>query len=99
MSAKLEGGRAFCPSSSLPFLNVRTDGVRKKRHNDEVRFVIGTLIKNGIKDYNCDHISDGNLVKWLPLQKNGKFYDISYINSKGDIILIEVMRLNQEVEK
>lgn len=99
MPAKFGEGRAFCPSSSLPFLNVRTDGAHKKRHNDEVMFVIGTLIKNGIKDYNLHHINDANLVKWLPLQKNGKFYDISYINSKGEIILIEVMRLNQEVEK
>lgn len=46
----------------------------------------------GIKKINAHHVDDAGFDKSLPLTKNKKQYDISYVNERGEIILIEIMR-------
>lgn len=81
------------PSSKIPFLNVKTDGRRKERHNREILFVLGLLRQAGITDYCLHHIDDAGMDRALPLTLKGKWYDISYVSGDGEIFLIEIMRL------
>lgn len=85
-------GKGVIPSSFLPFLSVETDGAAKDRHNRELSFVLRALRDAGIKTYNLHHIKDGGVDKSLPLMKDDKWYDLSYVSWDGEIILIEVMR-------
>jgi hypothetical protein len=81
------------PSSKIPFLNVKTDGRAKARHNREILYVLGLLRKSGITDYCLHHIDDAGMDKSLPLSLKGKWYDISYVSGDGEIFLVEIMRL------
>lgn len=85
-------GKGFLPSISIPFLSVETDGKAKERHNRELSFVLKALINAGIQTYNLHHINDAGLESSLPLMKDDKWYDLSYVSWDGEIILIEVMR-------
>jgi predicted lactoylglutathione lyase len=80
------------PSSRIPFLNVRTDGKAKARHNREILFVLAQLRQAGITDYCLHHIDDAGMDRALPLTLNNKWYDISYVAPDGEIFLIEIMR-------
>lgn len=93
MGGKNNGGRSFCPSSAFPFFSVATDGKHKKRHHEEVLFLIGLLKKQGMQDYNLHHIDDVGLNKLIPLKIGKKIYDFSYVSRDGEIFLIEVMRI------
>lgn len=81
------------PSSSLPFLNVATDGKKKDRHNREILIISRLLQASGVKKFCLHHIDDGGMDHTLPLAIGGKWYDISYVAPDGEIFLIEVMRL------
>lgn len=81
------------PSSKLGFLNVKTDGRRKHRHNEEILFVSRLLQGAGITDYCLHHVNDAGMNKDLPLCLDGKWYDISYIAPDGEVFLIEIMRV------
>jgi len=80
------------PSSSLPFLNVKTDGRKKNRHNREVLFWSSMLIQAGVKDYCLHHVIDAGMNRHLPLTLAGKWFDICYVAPDGEIFLIEIMR-------
>lgn len=86
-------GNGLQPSSVVPFLNVKTDGRAKSRHNAEVARVLRLLRADGVKDYRLHHISDVGYDKTLPLSLDGKFYDVAYRNPDGEVFLIEVMRV------
>lgn len=81
------------PSSSLPFLNVSTDGKRKDRHNREVLLIARLLQASGVKDFCLHHIDDAGMNHALPLMLGGRWYDISYVAPDGEVFLVEVMRL------
>jgi hypothetical protein len=81
------------PSSTLPFLNVTTDGRKKDRHNREILIISRLLQASGVKDFCLHHIDEAGMNHSLPLMIGGKWYDISYIAPDGEIFLIEVMRL------
>lgn len=81
------------PSSTLPFLNVATDGKRKDRHNREILIIARLLQASGVKDFCLHHVNDAGMDRTLPLTLGGKWYDISYVAPDGEIFLIEVMRL------
>lgn len=86
-------GNGSLPSSVMPFLNVRTDGRAKSRHNAEVRRFLGFLRSDGVKDYRLHHINDAGYAADLPISLDGKFYDIAYRAADGEVFLIEVMRV------
>ena len=81
------------PSSSLPFLNVATDGKRKDRHNREVLIIARLLRASGVKEICLHHIDDAGMNHALPLSLDGKWYDIAYEAPDGELFLVEVMRL------
>lgn len=81
------------PSSHLGFLNVRTDGRRKDRHNREVQTVLAGLLASGVTRWCMHHVNDGGMDHTLPLTLGGRWYDIAYEAPDGEIFLIEVMRL------
>jgi hypothetical protein len=81
------------PSSSLPFLNVSTDGRKKNRHNREVLLIARLLQASGVKDFCLHHVDDAGMNHALPLAIGDKWYDISYVAPDGEIFLVEVMRL------
>jgi hypothetical protein len=83
------------PSAKLGFLNVKTDGRKKTRHNQEILFILDLLLTAGIKDYCVHHVDEAGMNKALPLTLAGKWYDISYVAPDGEIFLIEVMRLRK----
>lgn len=80
------------PSSKIPFLNIKTDGRHKDRHNREIMHVLGLLKASGITQYCIHHIDDAGLNHDLPLSLKNKWYDISYVAADGEIFLVEVMR-------
>jgi hypothetical protein len=81
------------PSSLHPFLNVRTDGKKKDRHNREVLIIARLLRASGVKEMCLHHIDDGGMNHALPLSLDGKWYDIAYEAPDGELFLVEVMRL------
>ena len=81
------------PSSTIPFLNVSTDGRKKDRHNREVLLISRLLQNSGVTDFCMHHIDDGGMNKNLPLSVGERWYDIAYVAGDGEIFLIEVMRL------
>ena len=92
-------GNGLQPSSVVPLLNVRTDGRAKSRHNAEVARVLRLLRADGVKDYRLHHISDGGYDKTLPISLDGKFYDVAYRDTDGEVFLIEVMRVTNLGER
>jgi len=80
------------PSAALPFINVKTDGSLKDRHNREVMFFVRLLRSEGIRDLCMHHINDAAMNKDLPLTLRGKWYDIVYVAPDGEVFLVEVMR-------
>lgn len=81
------------PSSILPFLNVKTDGGHKDKHNREVMFVLNSLMDSGITRFNLLHINDAGLDGTIPMAYRGHFYDIGYQSLDGCLFLVEVMRI------
>lgn len=81
------------PSSFLPFLNVKTDGKKKDRHNREVLIIARLLQASGVKDFCLHHVDDAGMNHALPLSIDGKWYDIAYVAPDGELFLVEVMRL------
>lgn len=80
------------PSAALPFLNVKTDGSLKDRHNREVLFFARLLRSEGIRDMCMHHVEDAAMNKNLPLTLRGKWYDLVYVAPDGEVFLLEVMR-------
>lgn len=87
------------PSSQFPFLSVCHDGKHKRRHNQELTFMVSLLRKAGISKINMHHVNDVGLDSSLPIEQDGKFYDIAYENKEGEIFLIELMRIKQPVKR
>lgn len=81
------------PSAKLGFLNVKTDGRKKDRHNREVLFLSQLLQAAGIKDFCMHHVNDAGMNKNLPLTLNGKWYDIAYMAPDGEVFMLEIMRV------
>ena len=81
------------PSSFLPFLNVKTDGKKKDRHNREILIIARLLQASGVKDFCLHHVDDAGMNHALPLAIGGKWYDIAYVAPDGELFLVEVMRL------
>ena len=81
------------PSASLGFLNVKTDGRRKNRHNEEILFFSRLLQSAGVKDFCLHHVNDAGMNRALPLTIGNKWYDIAYVSGDGEIFLVEIMRL------
>lgn len=82
--------KSYLRSSFFSFLSVRTDSFRKNVHNRALGFVFAALVKTGVKRINCHHIADCGLWKELPLKIGKKWYDISFEDNSGNIILIEI---------
>ena len=80
------------PSSVLPFVNVSTDGKRKDRHNREVLFFSRLLRAAGVRDLCLHHVDDADMNRALPLTLAGKWYDLVYVATDGEVFLVEVMR-------
>ena len=83
------------PSAKLGFLNVKTDGRKKTRHNQEILFFLNLLLSAGVKDYCVHHVTEAGMNRSLPLTLAGKWYDISYVAPDGEIFLVEIMRLRK----
>lgn len=81
------------PSAKLPFLNVKTDGRKKDRHNKEILFLAQLLHGAGITDYCLHHVNDAGMNKNLPLTLAGKWYDIVYVAPDGEVFMLELMRV------
>lgn len=81
------------PSSKLPFLNVKTDGRRKDRHNREILFLSQLLQAAGITDYCLHHVNDAGMNRNLPLTLAGKWYDLVYVAPDGEVFMLELMRV------
>lgn len=86
------------PSANLPFLNVKTDGKAKDRHNREVLFFARLLRAAGIKNLCLHHVDDGGMNRDLPLTFKGKWYDVVYVSPDGEIFMVEIMRVRQLFE-
>ena len=82
------------PSAKLGFLNVKTDGRKKDRHNRELLFLAQLLLSAGVSDYCLHHVNDAGMNRALPLTLAGKWYDISYVAPDGEIFMLELMRVN-----
>lgn len=80
------------PSAKLPFVNVQTDGKAKNRHNKEILFLSHLLQKAGVKRLCLHHVTDAGMDKSLPLTYQGKWYDVAYVSSDGEVFMIEIMR-------
>ena len=80
------------PSAKLGFLNIKTDGKRKDRHNKELLFWLERLLDAGCIHYSLHHLREAGCTKSLPLQLGGKWYDLSYVAEDGEIFLVEIMR-------
>ena len=80
------------PSKTIPFLSVQTDGKAKDRHNREILYILDLLLKSGVKTFCTHHVSEAGSDKRLPMGLNGRWYDISYVSSDGEIIMLEIMR-------
>lgn len=87
------------PSATIPFLNVKTDGRKKDRHNREILFLVKLLKAAGINDYCMHHVNDAGMNKSLPLTLKGKWYDISYVAPDGEVFMIEMMRVSTVYER
>ena len=83
------------PSARLPFLNIKTDGARKERHNRELLFFAGMLTHAGIKRLCMHHVKDAGMSYDLPLTYRGKWYDIAYVSPDGEIFMLELMRVGR----
>lgn len=83
------------PSAKLPFLNIKTDGRRKNRHNREVLRLLQLLLKDGTTRYCIHHANEAGMDKTLPLTYKEKWYDIVYEAPDGEIFMIEIMRVGQ----
>ena len=81
------------PSAKLPFLNVKTDGRKKDRHNREVLFLAQLLLGSGVTDYCLHHVNDGGMNRNLPLTLAGKWYDVVYVAPDGEVFMLELMRV------
>ena len=80
------------PSKTIPFLSVETDGRAKDRHNREILFVLDLLLKSGVKVFCTHHVNEAMADKRLPMAIGARWYDISYVSSDGEIIMLEIMR-------
>lgn len=80
------------PSSRFPFLSIAGDGASRDHHSRLVLFLFGALRAAGVKDVNMDHVFEGGLNGRLPMIYKGKYYDIAFLDEKGEVVLIEVMR-------
>jgi len=80
------------PSAKLPFLNIKTDGKRKDRHNREILLFLKLLQDAGCVHYLAHHVNDAGMTKILPLTLAGKWYDLSYVSQDGEIFMVEIMR-------
>jgi hypothetical protein len=80
------------PSKTIPFLSVETDGRSKDRHNREILYILDLLLKSGVKVFCTHHVSEAMADKRLPMAIGAKWYDISYVSSDGEIIMLEIMR-------
>jgi hypothetical protein len=87
-----KNSRSFLPSSTLSFLSIATDGRCKDEHNRIVLYWISLLRAGGYTRINANHVDEVGLDRSLPLSKNRKQYDISYVDEHGEVILIEIMR-------
>jgi hypothetical protein len=85
------------PSSKIPFLNIRTDGRKKDRHNREILWLSSLLLRAGVKDYCLHHVDEAGMNRALPLTLAGKWYDIAYVAPDGEIFMIEIMRTRLRV--
>lgn len=86
-------GNGTIRSALFPFLEVRTDGRAKQRHNEEVLRVLGLLKRDGVQSYTLHHIRDAGLSSDLPIALGGKYYDIGYKSRDGEVFLVEIMRV------
>ena len=85
------------PSSKIPFLNVRTDGRKKDRHNREILWLSSLLLRAGVKDYCLHHVNEAGMNRALPLTLAGRWYDIAYVAPDGEVFMIEIMRTRLHV--
>lgn len=83
------------PSSTLPFINIETDGKAKDRHNREILFFSRLLQAAGTKKICLHHVNDAGMAYDLPLTVGKKWYDIAYVAPDGEIFLVEIMRIRQ----
>ncbi len=81
------------PSHHFGFLNVKTDGKKKNRHNQEILFLTKLLKQAGIKFINIHHVNDVDLDKFLPVKIGNKIYDITYVAQDGELFMVEIMRI------
>lgn len=81
------------PSAKLPFLNVKTDGKKKNRHNREILFLSRLLQASGVSDFCVHHVNDAGMNRNLPLTLGGRWYDIVYVAPDDEVFMLEVMRV------
>ena len=86
------------PSSSFPFLNIKTDGKHKEYHAQLILHAINALRKSGVKNINASHVKDGGLNHRLPLCYKGHRYDLSFMDKHNEIIMIEIMRTYKVID-
>ena len=80
------------PSAKMGFLNVKTDGKRKDRHNRELLFWLKLLLNAGCSNFLLHHVQEAGMNSSLPMQHRGKWYDLSYVSEDGEVFLVEIMR-------
>ena len=83
------------PSAKLPFLNIKTDGKRKDRHNREILLFLKLLQDAGCVHFLAHHVNDAGMNKSLPLTLDNKWYDFSYVSHDGEIFMVEIMRIGK----
>lgn len=82
--------RGWVKSPSFSFVNIPSDGRRKKEHNNVLALVLEIFKKAGMNHYNVAHIDDPERIKTIPLKHQGHVYDIAIPLNKGHLLLLEV---------
>ncbi len=82
--------RGQVKSPDISFLNIPSDGRRKKEHNDALAGVLEIFKQAGMTEYNVAHIDDPVRNKNIPLKHKNHVYDLAIRINNGKILLLEV---------